>query len=307
MNNMSSIAVISTPDSWGGISQATIDSIISQTLKPKQLIIAYEPTQVEHTTTLQSRWQEEMPSVQLKHVEYKPDTTYAAIKNDSLNCINDCEYIHFINSDIHLPRDFYQKAIQGLNNHSDCVAAVAAQLKLTNSPNAEIDLSRFAENPWLWLMCSKSEIASAVVLRRSVVERAGRFNPLLRLGEDTDLFARISMHGAWHCLSGCVVTQSLSYDEVDLQSQFPDYHRRWALIYDNLLDTYGARNYVPRRTYRKILAKAWYEAGVELASHQRINEAHDCFTRSVSWRLFNPSFKYLMRIPRLRDLFGIKT
>ena len=127
MNDTPSVAVVCAPNDWSDISQVTIDSIISQTLKPKQLIVAYESSQMENTTAMQNRLQEAIPSLQLEQVEYKPDTTYAAIKNDSLNCINDCEYIHFINSDIYLPEDFYRQAIHGLNSRSNNVAAVKTE------------------------------------------------------------------------------------------------------------------------------------------------------------------------------------
>ena len=47
------------------------------------------------------------------------------------------------------------------------------------------------------------------------------------------------------------------------------------------------------KVYRSILAESWRCAGRELLSHGRIEEAHDCFMRSLSWRVINPSLTIL--------------
>ena len=300
MNNTLPVAVICTPNNHANIPCNAIDSIVAQTIKPERLIIVYDGSQSEAITALQHRIEKAMPNSQLICVEHDSDTTFIAARNNGLNHISDCRYIHFVNSDIQLPKDFYEKAGQGLMGRSDCIAAVPALVKLTNSSEAEINLNDLIENPWLWLMRSKLEIASVILLCSSAIEKAGKFNPLLLVGADADFFARLSNQGAWHYISDCVVSQARDQTEADMQSQFPDYHRRWALVYENLLDTYSARNQVPRKTYKSILAKAWHEAGRELLSHRRIEEARDCFMRSLSWQLFNPSFKYLMKISRLR-------
>ena len=299
MNNTLSVAVICTPDNQANISCNAIDSIVAQTLKPERMIIVYDRAQSEAIAALQRRIEKTMPNSQLICVEHDPDTTFMAARNNGLNRVGDCRYIHFVNSDIQLPKDFYEKVAQGLMRRSDCVAAMPALVKFTNSSEVEINSKDLIENPWLWLMRSKLEIASVTLLCSSAIEKAGKFNPLLLVGADTDFFARLSNQGAWCYISDCVVSHSRAQTEADMQLQFHDYHRRWALVYENLLDTYSARNQVPRQTYKSILAKAWYEAGLELLSHQRIEEARDCFMRSLSWRLFNPSFKYLMKISRL--------
>ena len=300
MNNTLPVAVICTPDNQANIPCGAIDSIIAQTIKPEQLIIVYDRSQTEVITALQGRIEKAMPNLQPICVEHDPNTTFIAARNSGLNCVGDSLYIHFVNSDIQLPKDFYEKAAQSLMERLDCVGVVPARVKLINSPEEEIDSNDLIKNPWLWLMRAKLDIASVILLRRSAVEQAGKFNPLLLVGAATDFFARLSNQGAWCCIPDCVVSQSLALTEMDAQAQFPDYHRRWALVYENLLDTYRARNRIPRPTYKSILAKAWCEAGRELLSHRRIEEARDCFMRSLSWRLFNPSFKYLMKISRLR-------
>ena len=300
MNDTSSIAVICTCGGDANISYDVIDSVIKQTLRPRQLIIVYDRTRSATAEAMQNRIKEAVPSLRLKCIEYDTDTTFDAARNIGLDYINGCEYIHFVNSDMQIPEDFYAKASRGLAGCLDCAAAVPASLKSANNIAAAIDLSGLIANPWLWLMRSKLEIAGMVLLRSSVVEKVGKFNSLLSLGADIDFVARVSNRGTWFYIPDCSVLCLHSRTEADMQSQFPDYHRQWALIYENLLDTYGARHRVPRKVYRSILAEAWYEAGRELLNHKRIEEARDCFMRSLSWRVINPSFKYVMKISRLR-------
>lgn len=300
MNNTSSIAVICTPDHNKNIPHNAVDSIIAQTIKPEQLIIVYDRSSADTITALRLRIEKAMLDSQLICVEHDPDTTLIAARNNGLDCMSDCRYVHFINTDIKFPEDFYAKAVQGTMARSDCVATMPTKVTFTNDSKAGINSKNLMANPWLWLMRAKIEIASAVLLRSSAVEKAGKFNPMLLVGADADFFARISNQGEWRAIPDCVASQSLSQTKTDSRAQFPDYYRRWALVYENLLDTYGARNRISRKTYKPILANAWLAAGKELLSHQRIDEAHDCFTRSLSWRLFNRSFKYLMQIYRLK-------
>ena len=300
MNDTLPVAVICTPNNRANIPRDTIDSIVVQTIKPERLIVVYDRSETEAIATLENNIKKIVPASQLIFVEHDPDTTFIAARNIGLNHVGDCQYIHFVDSDIELPKDFYDQATQSLASRPDCVAAMPEQVKLMNSLNTEIHSDDFIENPWLWLMCTKLEIAGTILLSSHAVEKVGKFNPLLSIGADVDFFARISNHGSWCYIPDCLVTLSFSQTRADMQRQFPDYSRRWALVYENLLDTYRARDRIARKIYRPILAEAWCEAGQELLSHQRIEEAHDCFRRSLSWQLFNPAFKYLMKISRLR-------
>ena len=300
MNDTLPIAVICTPNNRANVPFVAIDYIIKQTAKPERLIVVHGKSETQAIAALKNRIEQVMPTSRLICIEHDPDTTFIAARNVGLNHLDDCRYIHFVNSDIELPEDFYQKATHGLASRRDCVVAIPARVKLINGRETEIHSGDLIENPWLWLMRAKSEIAGALLLRSDIVESAGKFNPLLSVGADADFLIRISNLGAWHYIPDCALNLSLSRTAADTQSQFPDYHRRWALIYENLLDTYGARKRIARKTYRAILAEAWRKAGQELLSHRRIEEARDCFTRSLSWQLFNPAFKYLMKISRLR-------
>ena len=300
MNDTLPVAVICTPNNRANIPRNAIDSIIAQTIKPERLIVVYDRSETEAIATLENNIKKIVPASQLIFVEHDADTTFIAARNIGLNHVGDCRYIHFVNSDIELPKDFYEQASQGLASRQDCVAAIPARVKLMNNLDSEIQTDKFIENPWLWLMRNKLEIADATLLSSHAVEKVGKFNPLLSIGVDADFFARISNQGLWHYVPDCLVTLSFSQTRADMQRQFPDYSRRWALVYENLLDTYRARDRIARKLYRPILAKAWCEAGQELLSHRRIEEAHDCFRRSLSWRLFNPAFRHLIKISRLR-------
>ena len=302
MNDTLSVAVICTPNNRANIPRNAIDSIIVQTVRPKRLIVVYDSFEAAAVATLESHIKKVIPTSQLTCIEHEhdPNTTFIAARNVGLNHIGDCRYIHFVNSDVELPEDFYEKATQGLANRQDCVATIPARVKLLNSLDTEIHSADFIENPWLWLISNKLEIAGAVLLSSYAVEKAGKFNPLLSIGADTDFFARISNQGAWHYIPARVITLPIPQTKADMQQQFLDYYRQWALVYENLLDTYRARARIARKIYRPILAKAWCEAGQELLSHRHIEEAHDCFRRSLSWQLFNPAFKYLIKISQLR-------
>ena len=300
MNDTLSVAVICTPNNRLNLPFAALDSIIKQTLKPQRLIVVHDKSETEAIAVLQSRIEKVVPDSQLICIEHDPDTTFIAARNVGLNHVEDCQYIHFVNSDIKLPEDFYEKATHGLASRQGCGAAVPARVKLINSQETEIHSRELIENPWLWFMRAKSEIVGAILLCSHTVQRVGKFNPLLLVGADTDFLTRFSNLGAWRYIPDCVVSLSLSQTEADMQLQFPDYHRRWALIYENLLDTYRARNRIARKTYRTILAEAWCKAGQELLFQGRIEEARDCVMRSLSWQLFNPAFKYLMKISRLK-------
>ncbi|MBC6414048.1 MAG: glycosyltransferase family 2 protein [Chromatiales bacterium] len=299
MNNTPSVATVCALDNQKNIPHDTIDCICAQTLEPHSLIIIYDEALEVAIKPLQTSIKKVAPTLQVKYIK-RNSNDIASTRNIGLDYISDYQYVHFADANTRLPRDFYQKATLSLAKSSDYVAAVPERLELTSKKKTDIDLSGLADNPWLWLMRSKLEIAGMVLLRKDAVEKAGKFNPLMTMGADTDFYSRISNQGAWYCIQHCTATRLQSSSAADLQDQFSDYHRQWALIYENLLDTYGARYHIAKRVYRAILADAWCRAGQELLTGKRIEEAHDCFTRSLSWRVVNPSWKYLIKISRLR-------
>jgi len=322
MNNTSpSISVILILDGERAVHQDALGCIAEQTLKPTQLLVVSDAAHRADVFALRAA----IPNLQTRYIECgRTDLVYAlAARNACLDHIGDCRYIHLIDRNTRFPKDFYQNATQGLEEQPNCVAAFPTQLQLPCRVKAkfvgvqpanieedesveaemietEVNCSEVVKKPWLWLLYSEYEMASGALLRTSAVQSAGKFNASLLLGADIDFFARMANQGPWYCVPECTVWAPVSYIKADLREQFADYYRRWSLVYETVLDTHKARERIPRRIYRTMLAKSWWRAGRQLLDHQRLDEARDCFLRSLSWRLLNPSLEYLIKIRRLR-------
>ena len=105
MNDKLSVAVICTPNNQASIPYDAIDSIPAQTVKPERLIVVHDKSETDAIAALKNRIEKVMPDSQLVCIEHDSDTTFIAARNVGLNHAGDCQYIHFVNSNIQLPKE----------------------------------------------------------------------------------------------------------------------------------------------------------------------------------------------------------
>jgi hypothetical protein len=144
-----------------------------------------------------------------------------------------------------------------------------------------------ANLPAVWMLEHGADIASATLLRTDKVLCQGGFDTTLRTGEDAALFMPLSLEGHWRHVPGDPVTlqrglaESLG-DAANLSGLFHDNRRTWAHLYETFFVTHG-RKFLRRRACRRLLARAWYQAGCELAAHGVPGDAASCFCKALAW------------------------
>lgn len=300
MNNTSSIAVMASALHNNNL-RRTLDCIAQQTIKPHRLIVTN--SNGTKSDNIIKQWiAEARPAFEIALINVEAQATLGASRNTALNYIADCQFIYFTDA-YHLPsEDFFERALQTFTSDTSLVAVHPDQIVQPNKQTPCLDLRALPENPWLWLMQCRLEIAGMLLLQASAVNQAGWFNPLLSLGTDVDFYARIANQGRFGAVLSQTMTQMPQNTITKQQTQPPDYHRQWALVCERLLDDYKIRVRVARKLYRSLLAQLWYQAGLSLLERQQIEQAHDCFTRSLSWQILNPSALCLMKITRLKKI-----
>ena len=302
MKNTSAMTVVVSAQHFNDLRQI-LDAIARQTVQPHRLIVVHAETDTECSNTI-NQWASE------KNLAFEIDlvathqSTVGAARNASLYRINidlyhidECKFVYFTDPYYLPPPDFFEKATKALSDDPSLAAAHPNYIIFQDNTNTPlIDLSVLPNNPWLWLMQCRYPIAGMIMLRTSALRKAGWFNPLLPLGYDIDLYIRVANQGAWCCMTDYSMPQVQQSTEAE---QHSDHLRQWVLVCERMLDDYMARNHIARRTYLSLLSKLWYQAGLDLLACQSFEEARDCFTRSLSWRIINPSVLKLYQLKKL--------
>ena len=302
MENSAAMTVVVSAQHFDDLRQI-LDAIAQQTVQPHRLIVVHAETDTGCSNTVNQWASEQTLAFEIDFISTNQSTVGAA-RNASLYRINidlyhtdECEFIYFADPYFLPMTDFFEKATKALSDDPYSAAAYPSYIFSQDNPNTPlIDLSSLSNNPWLWLMQCRDPIAGMIMLRTSALRKAGWFNPLLPLGYDIDFYIRVANQGTWCCMKDYAMPQIRQSDEA---KQHSDHLRQWALVCERMLDDYMARNHIARRAYLSLLSKLWYQAGLDLIAEQAIEEARDCFTRSLSWRIINPAALKLYQLKKL--------
>jgi glycosyltransferase involved in cell wall biosynthesis len=273
----------------------TLASVAMQSVSPRRLIVVDDGSPDGSGDAVQ-RWIGENSLPFPVELIRQKNRGVSAARNRAMNRAADCRFFAFLDSDDIWPADFLSRAHGKLNSNPLAVAATCDRwyASLFGDQRRE-SLAPIAENASYWLFVNDAGIASASLFRAQPLRQLGGFREDLHLGEDLELFFRLSLQGPWCHIPGDGVTFRRGVAESrgeagNLSVRYSDKCRRAARIYDDLVRYQGGKDVLPRPLCARVCSRCWYRAGRELMRLGRAGEARECFQHSAHWRFWNKAW-----------------
>lgn len=268
----------------------TLEAVAKQTRSPFQVVVVDDGS-VDGTADAVKAWASTAAPPWELAVLCQFNQGAGAARNRGLQEAADCHYVAFLDSDDCWPVDFLARAAAVLDADEEAVAATADRLfhrshKRRDGFHSSRDIERGAST---WFMKNNAGIASCSLFRAATIRRLGGFNPAIPSGQDAELFLRVSREGRWRHVPGDPVHFYVGYsvsngEEANLSLKYADRKRRWAQIRERFIFRQGGRELVPRRVYRRALARSWHKTAGDYEMQGRYALAAACYRKAVSYR-----------------------
>lgn len=300
-NNKADILVVIPVMNRATLITTALDAVLNQTLQPNYLVVV-DDCSSDNTTEVIRNWKDKVaPHFEMKLIVQPRNMGASVARNLGMASISgDYRYIYFLDSDDIPPQHFLQQTTTALRLHPDAVAATTDRiLKDENGEAKFFNHKSLSTNPCHWFLEKGAGIASATLFRADLIKQLGGYNAALLTGHDCELFFRLANLGRWLYVPACPVT--IREHQSHLRDMHDDPIRKWCHIYENCIDNFAKQSFMPRQTYRRLLARNWRYAGLEILAQRRNIEARDCFRRSLSWSITDniQSLIYLVSTPAI--------
>ena len=268
---------------------ATLDSVASQTLPAKRLVIVDDGSTDRSVDTVRQWIARHAGSLDVTVLE-QSNRGPAAARNLGLQQIADCEYVIFLDSDDTWPADLLKHLVPSLTADPGVAAVSSDRRQIDTGTEVVYDnLEAIAENPVRWLIQHGAGVASCTLLRIAAVVAVGGFPEDLITGEDTEFFLQISQQGRWAHTSQVAVDFSRPPipkpgEALAVSRRQIDNRRLWALVYDEFLDSRHGRVYRRDPAIRQLMRQRWLGAAHELIRNGRSRrDWNKCYWKSLRW------------------------
>lgn len=265
----------------------TLNRVARQSLLPRRLVVVDDGSEDGSAAAAESWLNSQRASMEVRVIRQK-NRGVSAARNRGLAEIRDCPYVVFLDSDDLWPNDFLARTVNVLRENPLAIAATCDQVFWHIRKNRKDFRSTvpLAEDATRWFFHKGGAVGSCSLFRRETISDLGGYNHNLLTGGDTELFLRVSLRGPWlHVVGEPVVYQHWG-EEKNLSSKYGDCWRRWALILEDFVCNHGDQEAIGAKFYRVSLAYYWYRAGRQLMRAGLVDQAHHCFSRSLSWRFW---------------------
>jgi len=285
----------------------TLESIATQTLAPRQLVIVDDGSR-DGSAEAVERWiAARRPRFETRVIR-KPNGGVSSARNRAIRECDDCQWFAFLDSDDCWPADFLARATAALAGQPAAVAATADRLFVEEATGQErpFNMTELATCPAIWMLRLGAAISSCSVVRADLVRELGGFPEHLATGEDASLYLPLSLRGDWLHLPGEPVRfvrrgPQPGGEEASLSRKFRDNHRRWARVYEaffSRLSYEELKRFRPRKRIHRMLADRWAKAAQELERHGQLLAAAACYAKAIRWRPGKwDRWKALIRMP----------
>lgn len=301
------IAVIIPVYNRPTILQETLVSVLKQTLLPDKLIIIDDGS-TDDTAMLAEKWLSDHADAVDWQVIRNPKAGAANARNDGFSKIGTLEYVAFLDSDDHWPKDFLERCVKSLEARSDAVATITERRYriLLEEPIQSTGGLEMVSDPIPWIFKNGAGIASCTLLRSAVVREVGAW-PDSPTCEDTELFCLMSLKGPWVFSEGDPVVfhmgNAIDRNEAgNLSRKYADRESRWTRrleeIYQKLLELDAS--IIDSAPLKASMANRWHRAAKYHRNASEWHEARFCLRRAIHWhptkwkywkRLFKVAFK----------------
>ena len=284
-----------------------LNAILEQTFQPDYLIVVDDCSTDNTVAEVQTWFNEKRPSFKTRLIIHSRNKGASAARNSGLAHAQDKHrYIYFLDSDDVPSATFLEKTRIALEKHPQAIAAsVDRVLKNQKGDMQYLNQKQLSINPYHWFIDMGAGVSSSTLLRTRLIKKLGGYNEVLLTGHDTELFFRLAGLGEWLHIRGNPVV--MYEHNAHLRNVYDDPLRKWCHIFENCVAKFAVRNRLETQTYRRLLARKWRYAGLELLLKQRWQEAQDCFRHSIAWytKTGIKSFLYWLLASSLVLLFKV--
>ena len=277
-----------------------LEAILEQTVQPDHVIVV-DDCSTDNTVEVVRAWFEtRTPCFTTQLLVHRQNKGASAARNFGLAHAQDRHrYIYFLDSDDTPSQMFLAKTRNALEQHPEAVAASADRiLKNEKGEIQYLNQKRLNINPYHWFIDMGAGVSSSTLLRTHLIKKLGGYNEVLITGHDTELFFRLASLGEWLHVTGAPVI--MHEHGAHLRDMHDDPLRKWCHIYEGCIENFSIQERLDTQTYRRLLARKWRHAGLEVLMQQRWQEAQDCFRRAIAWHAttgIKPFFYWLLALP----------
>ncbi|MBT8492156.1 MAG: glycosyltransferase family 2 protein [Deltaproteobacteria bacterium] len=238
---------------------AALDSVIAQSEPPVRLIVVDDGSSDGSADVVESYLQSRNPDFEWS-VMRNPHRSAGAARQAGLEQARGLPLLAFLDSDDRWPVDFLARCTRALSSRPRAVGVTCDRLFIASQERVLSPSTGIADDPVCWLLESGAGIASASVLRTSVVDAAGGWPDMLS-GEDLWLFARMGAMGSWAYAPGAPVEflrgdVMLAGDAPNLSGGGPSMFAGWAEMAESLYHQAGTTP-ARRRRMRLAIGRMW--------------------------------------------------
>ena len=277
-----------------------LNAILEQTLQPDYLIVVDDCSTDNTAEVVQTWFDAKRSSFTTQLFIQSKNKGASAARNHGLACAQDKHrYIYFLDSDDMPSPTFLEKTRASLEQSPQAVAASADRiLKNEKSEMQYLNQKRLSINPYHWFIDMGAGVSSSTLLRTHLIKKLGGYNEVLLTGHDTELFFRLANLGEWlHVVGSPVIMHEHG---AHLRDMHDDPLRKWCHIFEDCVAHFSTQKRLEPETYRRLLARKWRHAGLEVLAQQRCKDARDCFRRSIAWHAktgIKSFFYWLLALP----------
>lgn len=189
------VAVVIPVYNRPGLIRRALASVNAQSHPPSRVIVVDDGSQ-DDTAQSARRWLTENARFAWDVVTIPNGGPAAARNAGAARIAEDVAYVAFLDSDDEWPPDFLSGCAERLAERPDAVGAVVDRQTLRDGlPYALDDMSRFAADPFLFVLENGGGLVQCCVFRLSSFRKAGGFDALWRTGEDGKLLFGVAVQG----------------------------------------------------------------------------------------------------------------
>ncbi len=277
-----------------------LGAILEQTVQPNHVIVVDDCSTDNTVEVVQTWFETRTPRFTTQLIVHHRNKGASAARNSGLaHARANHRYIYFLDSDDTPSQMFLAKTRSALEQHPEAVAASADRiLKNERGEMQYLNQKRLNIDPYHWFIDMGAGVSSSTLLRTHLIKKLGGYNEVLITGHDTELFFRLAGLGEWLHVPGAPVI--MHEHGAHLRDMHDDPLRKWCHIYEDCVANFSIQARLDPQTYRRLLARKWRHAGLEVLAQRRWREAQDCFRRAIAWHAttgIKPFFYWLLALP----------
>lgn len=265
-------------------------SVARQTHPPACMIVVDDGSSDE-TASIARAWIKDMQLPFECTLIEQPNQGVAAARNAGVQAAGDCDLLAFLDSDDLWPESYLQRMADCFAANPDAVACSSDRVdhdRRQPKKDDHHDLRWVSRDTTAHMLEHGSPGTPNTVIKRSVYQAIGGYDPNEKCGEDYQLFLRISLKGQWCHVPGQPVMvrrglQSSTDGAAQLSRQFDDRRLRLAKILDRFIHDDGGKDVVDEHVWKKRVGRLYFAAGRTALKQQNHDVAKQALEKAKTY------------------------